>query len=144
MSVSSDQICEELLLLLHHIKHCLHELGEQQGLTRVQLYALYAIDQQGELAMGMGQFADVLNCDASNVTGIVDRLVAQGLITREACAHDRRAKTLQLTDKGRQTIRTIRVALPGALGCGTLSSAERDALHAILSKLFPVLSASPS
>jgi DNA-binding MarR family transcriptional regulator len=44
-----------------------------------------------------------LGCDASNVTGIVDRLEARGLVERTACAHDRRVRMLRLTPRGAQT-----------------------------------------
>ena len=43
-----------------------------------------------------------LGCDASNVTGIVDRLEARGLVERTACAHDRRVRMLRLTPRGAQ------------------------------------------
>lgn len=43
-----------------------------------------------------------LGCDASNVTGIVDRLEARGLVERTACRHDRRVRMLRLTPRGAQ------------------------------------------
>ena len=43
-----------------------------------------------------------LGCDTSNVTGIVDRLEARGLVERTACAHDRRVRMLRLTPRGAQ------------------------------------------
>jgi DNA-binding MarR family transcriptional regulator len=48
----------------------------------------------------MGALAAELACDASNITGIVDRLEARGLIARRPAAHDRRMKTIVLTDRG--------------------------------------------
>jgi DNA-binding MarR family transcriptional regulator len=39
-------------------------------------------------------------CDNSNVTGIVDRLEAHGLVERRPSDHDRRIKTLVVTAKG--------------------------------------------
>ena len=41
-----------------------------------------------------------LTCDASNVTGIVDRLEARGLVERRPDPGDRRVKMLALTDEG--------------------------------------------
>jgi MarR family transcriptional regulator, organic hydroperoxide resistance regulator len=48
----------------------------------------------------MSSLAGKLFCDASNVTGIVDRLEARGLIERRPAEHDRRVKLLVLTDAG--------------------------------------------
>ena len=39
-------------------------------------------------------------CDNSNVTGIVDRLEAPGLVERRPAEHDRRVKTVAMTEKG--------------------------------------------
>ncbi|MEA2828573.1 MAG: MarR family transcriptional regulator, organic hydroperoxide resistance regulator [Actinomycetota bacterium] len=50
----------------------------------------------------MGELADRLFCDASNVTGIVDRLEARGLVERQADPDDRRVRRLVLTDAGRE------------------------------------------
>jgi len=45
----------------------------------------------------MGQLAETLACDASNVTGLVDRLESRGLVRRRPSAADRRVKVLDLT-----------------------------------------------
>jgi DNA-binding MarR family transcriptional regulator len=48
----------------------------------------------------MGDLAQALFCDSSNVTGIVDRLEERGLVRRESAEGDRRVKLLVLTDGG--------------------------------------------
>jgi DNA-binding MarR family transcriptional regulator len=48
----------------------------------------------------MGELAQRLCCDASNVTGIVDRLEERGLVERRVSPGDRRVKRLVLTDAG--------------------------------------------
>jgi DNA-binding MarR family transcriptional regulator len=50
----------------------------------------------------MSRLADTLSCDASNVTGLVDRLESRGLVRREPSPQDRRVKVLQLTPTGAQ------------------------------------------
>ena len=102
-------------------------------MTPMQLYALYAMQEQA--ATTMGQVAAILHCDASNVTGIVDRLVAQGLVVRQEDEHDRRTRTLHLTQQGMAVVHVISVKLPKQLGCDQLSVDERVTLHNILSKL---------
>jgi DNA-binding MarR family transcriptional regulator len=50
----------------------------------------------------MSVLADALICDASNVTGIVDKLESRGLIVRQSAENDRRIKMLAITPKGRE------------------------------------------
>src|SRR3954465_12282320 len=52
--------------------------------------------------MAMNALADAMVCDASNVTGVVDKLKARGLIARQSTENDRRVKMLAVTDKGRE------------------------------------------
>ena len=53
----------------------------------------------------MGELAQHMHCDNSNITGIVDRLSERGLVERRAAEGDRRVKLVALTDEGR-AIRT--------------------------------------
>ena len=48
----------------------------------------------------MSDLAGLMHCDNSNVTGIVDRLEARGLVVRQAATHDRRIKHLLVTEDG--------------------------------------------
>src|SRR5689334_17012665 len=78
-----------------------------QGLTSMQAKLL------GQLVrpLPMRELAALLGCDASNVTGIVDRLEAQGLARREADPHDRRVKRVIATPEGKETIRRVRAEM---------------------------------
>jgi DNA-binding MarR family transcriptional regulator len=49
----------------------------------------------------MNELAGALGCDNSNVTGLVDRLEARGLVARQASRDDRRVKHVVLTPAGR-------------------------------------------
>jgi DNA-binding MarR family transcriptional regulator len=75
-------------------------LAGELGLAPMQLHALRLIEPEAELPMS--SLAGKLFCDASNVTGIVDRLEARGLIERRPAPYDRRVKLLALTDEGRR------------------------------------------
>ena len=132
METTSEQVCQDLLGLIGRLKAGLSRLSETHDLTAMQLHALYAITQ-GDTTMG--QVAESLHCDASNVTGLVDRLVAGQFITRQEGERDRRTKTLHLTDKGRQAVDDVYSKLPAQLGCSQLDSRDRACLHSIVSKL---------
>jgi DNA-binding MarR family transcriptional regulator len=73
-------------------------LAQELGLAPMQLHALRLIEPGVEVPMS--SLAGKLFCDASNVTGIVDRLEARGLIERRPAEHDRRVKLLVLTGEG--------------------------------------------
>jgi DNA-binding MarR family transcriptional regulator len=75
-------------------------LGEF-GLTPGDLRALSVLEL--ERARPMGSLAQAWECDASNVTWMVDRLEERGLVERRVHPTDRRAKTVALTTLGAQT-----------------------------------------
>ena len=134
IDVTPQVVCNDIGGLLKYFKMHIAELAELHGLTSIQLYALTAMQQEGS---SMGKLAQTLHCDASNVTGIVDRLSALDLITRQENPLDRRVKTLQLTTRGCQVLAAANSELPGRLNCTALSAAERVTLHKLLSKINP-------
>jgi len=69
-------------------------------LTPAQGHALRVIDP--DRPVPMSTLAESLLCDASNVTGIVDKLESRGLIARQGSDQDRRVKQLAVTDRGRR------------------------------------------
>jgi MarR family transcriptional regulator, organic hydroperoxide resistance regulator len=50
----------------------------------------------------MNELAALLACDNSNVTGLIDRLEARGLVARQPSSQDRRVKHVVLTAAGRR------------------------------------------
>lgn len=132
MEITSGQLCDDLFALLRCVKSALLEVAEEHELTPPQLAALYAILKG---ATQMGQVAQTLHCDASNATGIIDKLVARDLVVRTESAQDRRVKVLQLTVAGRQMITEIIDKLPRVTGCSKLSAQECIALHTTIAKI---------
>jgi MarR family transcriptional regulator, organic hydroperoxide resistance regulator len=67
-----------------------------------------------EQPKSMRQIADLLACDSSNVTGIIDRLEERDLVRRTAAEHDRRVKLLVLTPEGERLRKEMaaRLAVP--------------------------------
>ena len=105
-----------------------------QGLTLMQGKMLSLLLQPRP----MRALADLLGCDASNVTGIVDRLEARGLARREADPADRRVKNVLLTPDGEAAVRQIRADMATGLpGLGRLDAYERRALLDLLDRAFP-------
>ncbi|HSS94183.1 MAG TPA: MarR family transcriptional regulator [Candidatus Dormibacteraeota bacterium] len=88
-------------------------------------------------ALPMNEAAGKLHCDPSNVTGIVDRLEARGLIERQHLATDRRVKNLALTASGRRMRRRVEAILSAAPGVSDLAAPDQAALLALLSRSLP-------
>ncbi|MGW2746281.1 MarR family winged helix-turn-helix transcriptional regulator [Streptomyces sp. NPDC001450] len=85
----------------------------------------------------MSVLATTLTCDASNMTGIIDRLEKRGLVRREPSPSDRRVKNVLLTAEGEQVIEVIRGKMNNTLaGLNKLSQQEQDTLYALLERAF--------
>jgi len=96
--VTSDPFWTTLVDLCFGVREWWSAVCEEFELTPAQGLALRSLDPQRPLAMST--LADAMACDASNVTGIVDKLESRGLIARRGADHDRRIKMLQVTERG--------------------------------------------
>jgi DNA-binding MarR family transcriptional regulator len=84
----------------------------------------------------MHVLATLLVCDSSNVTGIVDRLEARGLVARRSSAEDRRVKHVVLTPAGRRTRARLLDRVGRAPdGLDRLSAAEQRQLRDLLRQM---------
>jgi DNA-binding MarR family transcriptional regulator len=81
----------------------------------------------------MHELAALLACDNSNVTGIIDRLEARGLVARQAYEQDRRVKHVVLTALGEELRDRLlaQVGRPPA-GLGRLAASEQRRLRDLL------------
>src|SRR6478672_7353371 len=77
--------------------------GRNLELNPGEMRALEALADNGP--QPMGALARTLQCDASNVTWLADRLESRGFVERRTDVGDRRVKTLALTDAGRDAQR---------------------------------------
>jgi DNA-binding MarR family transcriptional regulator len=84
----------------------------------------------------MGKLAEALACDASNVTGLIDRLESRGLVRRVSAEEDRRVKALALTPAGARLRSTVldRMNEPSSR-LDRLSANQQRALVKILRRL---------
>jgi DNA-binding MarR family transcriptional regulator len=93
------------LIALLHTAHTAQAQIESKlialGLSLPKLLALQALSEADD-SLPLGQLAERLECVKSNVTQLVDRLVADGLVAREADPGDRRTRLAVLTAAGRK------------------------------------------
>jgi len=76
------------------------------NLTIPQLKSLFYISRHGRV--NLSGLASGIRVTPANVTGIADRLVEQGLLTRTPDPDDRRVSWLRATDKGKTLINDLR------------------------------------
>jgi DNA-binding MarR family transcriptional regulator len=122
----------DLLMLLKNLQSNIAVVAEEYGLTIMQLYTLHAIAEEHTT---MGKMAQAIRCEASNVTGIIDKLVTMGLVIRQEDPKDRRIKTVQLTSEGCMLLHQIMTTMPERLGYSRVSQQEISELRRILLKL---------
>ena len=102
-------VIEEILdldsVVQHQLRNSWPESWLQINLPLGSTRALLAID--GLNAHTPGRVADALGVSRTTVTGLLDRLEGEGLITRAIDPHDRRCFVLHLTEKGQTLVGEI-------------------------------------
>lgn len=137
MKSNKNQACEawKLLMKLFFTQRAdLPTLAAEFDLSPAQCHVLHLIEPNQPLPMG--QIAESLACDASNVTGLVDRLESRGLVRRQPSTGDRRIKVLELTQAGARLRSVVmeRMTEPPEI-LGRLSADEQRELVRILKRL---------
>ncbi|MFJ6723784.1 MarR family winged helix-turn-helix transcriptional regulator [Streptomyces sp. NPDC091281] len=109
------------------------EAAGEHALTGAQARLLHLLSVE---PLPMRRLAVRLKCEPSNVTGIVDRLEARGLVERRPDPADRRVKLAAATDEGRRIARDLRQSLRFAREpLAGLAEEERGALRGLLRRM---------
>src|SRR5580698_1398990 len=101
--LSLEQSYLALVEFLMLSKQRLIEIGTKYHLSGMQTITLLLLEEPRP----MGTFRHIFNCDASNVTGIIDGLEQKQLVRRFEVNSDRRIKMVKLLARGTR----IRTAL---------------------------------
>lgn len=108
------------------------QLGDL-GLSFAQAHTLRLLEPGRP--MPMSALAERLFCDASNVTGIADRLETRGLVERQSAEGDRRVKALTITPAGlKLRERVLRIMSEPPEAIAALPEADQRALRDILAR----------
>lgn len=134
----SKQLQHQLSLLMIRSsmkgKYAIVETAEANNITMMQALTLCLLEPGRSVPMK--NLSTFMSCDPSNITGIVEQLVTEGLVERKEALHDRRIKTVTLTEKGldlrdKFLELTTDTRLPNL---DALSETETDQLITILEK----------
>jgi DNA-binding MarR family transcriptional regulator len=93
-----DQLSLTLLRASLKGKYGMAAVAEANDITLQQATTLCLLEPDG--GVPMRSIGDYLTCDASTVSGVVDRLVSLDFIERKESETDRRIKLIKLTRSG--------------------------------------------
>jgi DNA-binding MarR family transcriptional regulator len=101
MERTLDRVLELVVLLDDDMTRAIEALE----LTPSRMHLLWELGQRGPVTQRV--LADALKVTPRAITGLVDALAADGLVTREPHPTDRRATLVTFTPNGRALIRRI-------------------------------------
>lgn len=136
MASQADPVTAEVVALIARIvarySKDYEAAAARYELTPIQAKVLAAVTTP----MPMHRIAEKLGSERSNVTGIVDRLEARGLVSREADERDRRIKNVAATPAGKVAARGFQRALQfAAEPLAALSERDRRQLRDLLRRI---------
>jgi DNA-binding MarR family transcriptional regulator len=108
--MKKDELINEIIHLQREVNRILRQREADAWinltLTIAQVRSLFLIDREG--STNFRNLAAALGVTPANMTGVVDRLVEQGLVSRQENPEDRRMTLLRVTDKGSALIADLR------------------------------------
>lgn len=125
---------QSINLLAGEYRHYLLKLADSFHLSASQLHSLMTLEPSTPVPMKY--LCKFLSCDASYITIIIDRLIAESLIERHESQDDRRIKMITLTKKG-EHVRQLAISHLKDIestGISQLTPAEKEQLAHLLTK----------
>jgi DNA-binding MarR family transcriptional regulator len=107
------ELVTELLEMVCVVEGIRTAESRQLDLTPQQAQLLTAV---APAALTHGELAHRLQCDKTNITGLVDRLERRGMVRRQPDQADRRVIKVSLTDQGTDLVAQFRKAVGTAIG----------------------------
>jgi DNA-binding MarR family transcriptional regulator len=144
MSVESSQSLPaepsaNVLAVLHAaraVENRLEAACSRAGLSMAKFSVLSQLVAAGE-PLALGELAGRLSCVRSNMTQLVDRLEADGLVRRVSCPTDRRSVKAEISELGRE--RQVNAAAEVAKVNAEVAGLVEPEHHAALERLTQAL-----
>lgn len=139
---SQHQLIQECMQRLRRIVKALEDYSrgveKRFGLTGPQVWALWELGRGG---CALKDLAERMRLDSSTVVGVIDRLVAKGLVRRDPDPKDRRRIALAVTAEGEAILRAAPHPAQGHLLAGLegMDRTKVEHLHEALGMLEQVL-----
>lgn len=108
--MEKEALIKAVIKLHRRVNQALRQTNQdawmQLSLTVPQVKSLFFITNHG--STNFKKLADALKVTPSNLTGVIDRLVEQGLVSRKENPEDRRMMLLKATVKGEELVGDLR------------------------------------
>lgn len=116
----------------------------EHGLNQAEYNVLIMLDGTPD-GLSPGELAEVTSEKPANTTRLVDQLLAKGLVTRDACVHDRRRLRVQLSSQGLAMIDQLMPAISAQLQgfFSQLSPVQCAVLEQLLQQVVQGVEATP-
>ncbi len=131
----TDRIVEAVIYLYTESRRVTKEVARSLGMTGPQVTAIKLLEGFGDLSLSA--LSERMSAKNSTITGLVDRLERDGMVTRARSTEDRRVTLIRLTPAGRKLAGQIPVTSMEmfARALCSLDARERDQLRGLLRKL---------
>src|SRR4051812_20808545 len=100
-------ILESMIFLYSESRRVTRTVAEKYGLTGSQLLVLKMLEPKGRVSLS--ELSERLRAKNSTMTGIIDRMERDGLVTRVRSEQDRRVVHLELTAQGKKLGTTVKI-----------------------------------
>jgi DNA-binding MarR family transcriptional regulator len=134
LSVADQAWALLLQLAMERVHAHFASVVAELDLAPAQAKALHELEVDPPISMR--ELADRLRSEPSNITGLIDRLEARGLVERRPHPTDRRVKGLALTPAGQKMRERLFARLYTApVSVGHLSESDQRALRDVLLRI---------
>ena len=109
----ADAVASRLVRLMLSMEALYTRQSRKAGLTAQQARLLCSAARR---RAGLGEIADALHCDRSNVSRLLDRVTRRGLAYRAPDTRDGRVSVLELSPDGQALVSSFEADLAARLG----------------------------
>jgi DNA-binding MarR family transcriptional regulator len=119
-----DNIMDNIRRVFQILNEQSQRIKQETGLTGPQLWAIRVIHQSGPI--NISDIAKRMYLHQTTVLGIIDRLEARGLVSRNRSKDDRRIIWVELTQGGNNLVKSVPEVVHGLLGANLESISLND------------------
>ena len=134
----TDAVASRLVRLMLSMEALYTRQSRKAGLTAQQARLLCSAARR---RAGLGEIADALHCDRSNVSRLLDRVTRRGLAYRAPDSRDGRVSVLELSPDGQALVSSFEADLAARLGRAIADwpAKKRDAAAGTLAALIDAI-----
>lgn len=135
------RILRSLRRIIRSVELRSHKIAQHYNITGPQLACLHTLIDNGP--MTSATLSSHLVLSPSTIVGIIDRLQEKGWVTRHRSTTDRRRISLEITESGREVVKSAPLPLQDTLlqSLEEISELERVAVTLALEKVVDMLEA---